>query len=73
MPKLDQFPSRRPLSEQEKLLVAYVDETPETEVVSPANTAKDLGYLQISTLQLGTLQTPKLDSEPQPPKSNATN
>jgi len=63
LPKPEQFPSPRPLSEQEELLAAYVSTTPVKEVVNPAKTAKDLGRLQISNLQVGGLETPALDSE----------
>jgi hypothetical protein len=47
-PKLDQFPSPRPLSEQEKLLVRYVHEFPEEAVLiakAQAESEKELEQL----------------------------
>ncbi len=63
--------STRPLSEEEKLLAAYVSMTPARELVSPARTAKNLNDLEIGTLHVGKLETPSLSSTEAP--TDATN
>ncbi len=60
LPKADQFPSPRPLSEQEKLLLSYFYASPRADVVSPVAAAKDLDDLRISRLRVTNLDTPLL-------------
>ncbi len=60
LPKADQFPSPRPLSEQEKLLLSYVSASPRADVANPVPAAKDLEDLQISRLRVTSLNTPLL-------------
>ena len=56
-PKLEQFPSARPLSKQEKLLPAYVQATPKDELLDV--TAKE--QQEISNLHVENLVIPPLD------------
>ena len=57
LPKLEQFPSARPLSRQEKLLLAYVQATPKEELLDV--TAKE--QQEISNLLVENLVIPPLD------------
>ncbi len=54
-PKLDQFPSPRPLSEQEKLLQEYVEVTPKDEIVAALARSKDTSDLQVENLEIPPL------------------
>lgn len=61
-PKLDQFPSPHPLSEQEKLLIAYANQA--TEAV--ANTQLGNGHIEqidIPPLQISSSISPSLDTQ----------
>jgi len=65
--RLDQFPSPRPLSSQEELLLAYVHEAPAEEVVAMAQRARrteelhvqDLDVTPLNVDQLGTITEQK--------------
>ena len=59
---LEQFPSAHPLTQEERLLVAYVGAASESPAPDAVKAAKDLGRLDISTLRIGNLETPRLDS-----------
>jgi hypothetical protein len=54
--KLDHFPSSQPLSEQEKLLLAYLNQTPKEEVMLLATVkAKSNEDLQVKNLEIQSL------------------
>lgn len=55
LPRLEQFPSPRPLSSQEELLLAFVKQAPTEEVVMAADKAKNAGVLQIDDLEIAPL------------------
>ena len=67
-PKLEQFPSPRPLSTQERLLLLYLRETPQQEVLSAASSAESLDDLQIKDLTVAPTDAPTAV-----PKSSAQN
>ena len=55
-PKLDQFPSSQPPSEQERLLLAYLNQTPKEEVVLAIAKAKSNEDLRIKNLEIQSLE-----------------
>lgn len=57
-PRLEQFPSPRPLSTQDKLLLLYLRETPQEEVLSAASSAESLDDLQIKDLTVAPMDAP---------------
>jgi hypothetical protein len=67
-PKLDQFPSARPLSDQVELLLEYVNATPRDEIIAVVARAKDTSDLQVRDLEI-----PPLDWERQASESSETN
>jgi hypothetical protein len=54
-PKLSEFPSPRPLSEQERLLLAFIKAAPKTEVLAATSRANNSGNLQIMDLEIPPL------------------
>ncbi len=54
-PLLEQFPSPRPLSPQEQLLLAYLDQVPAGEVAVAADRTRRAGDLQIDDLEIAPL------------------
>ncbi len=61
VPKLDQFPSPHPLSEQEKLLIVYVKQA--TKPVSDTQFGNGhIEQIDIPPLQIGSLISPSLDT-----------
>jgi hypothetical protein len=64
-PRLNQFPSPRPLSDE---LLEYARSTPRDEIVAQVTRAKDT-----SNLQVRDLEVPPLDSERPAPGSDKTN
>jgi len=67
-PELDQFPSARPLSDQVKLLLEYVNATPRDEISAVIARAKDTSDLQVRDLEI-----PPLDGERPASESSETN
>lgn len=70
-PKLDQFPSSRPLSDradQLKLLQDYVNATPREEIIAVIERAKDTSDLQVRDLEI-----PPLDREIRASESSEPN
>lgn len=61
-PKLDQFPTPRPLSEQEKLLVRYVHEFPEEALLIAKAQAESEKEIE----QLSGNQPPETNPDQQP-------
>ena len=57
--RLRQFPSARPLSPQEKLLLAYVSTAPDSELIAILARAEDASDLRISDLQIPPLSGPE--------------
>jgi hypothetical protein len=56
LPKLREFPSRRPLSGQEKLLLAYISAAPDSEIkAAAAEQASNASDLQINELEIAPL------------------
>jgi hypothetical protein len=58
LPRLRQFPSPRPLSNQEELFLAYVKAAPNSEVIAAIKRANDTSDLRIKDLEI-----PPLNSE----------
>ncbi len=56
--RLEQFPSPRPLSTQDKLLLLYLRETPQEEVLSAASSTESLDDLQIKDLTVAPMDAP---------------
>jgi hypothetical protein len=56
---LRQFPSARPLSAQEKLLLAYLSTAPDSELIAILARAEDASDLRISDLQIPPLSGPE--------------
>ena len=54
-PKLSEFSSSRPLSEQERLVLAYVKVAPRSEVLAAVARAHDSSDLQIEDLEIAPL------------------
>jgi hypothetical protein len=54
-PRLSAFPSSRPLSEQEKLLLAYIRVAPTPEILAAVAQASDSSDLQIRDLEIPAL------------------
>ena len=69
MPKLEQFPSARPLSKQEKLMLAYVQQTPKEELLAVATKQQQ----EISNLHIEKLVIPPLDIDKPTTESNEKN
>ena len=63
-PKLDRFPSSQPLSEQERLLLAYLKETPKEEVMLAIVKTKSNEDLRVKDLEIQSLknETPASES-----------
>jgi hypothetical protein len=61
LPKLDQFPTPAPMTEQERLLVEFVGRAPQHTQQSIAKTQKEAD----APLRIAKLTIPKLDSETQ--------
>ena len=59
LPRLGGFPSPRPLSDQEKLLLAYVTRAPKSEINATLARAKDASDLQITDLEISPLSGPE--------------
>jgi hypothetical protein len=56
-PRLEQFPSPRPLSREEQLLLAYVRDTPPEQLaVAASEAARNADYLQIKDLEISPLE-----------------
>jgi hypothetical protein len=55
-PKLDRFPSAQPLSDQEKLLLAYLNQTPKQEVMLTIAKAKSNEDLRVKDLEIQSLE-----------------
>ena len=55
-PKLDRFPSSQPLSEQERLLLAYLNQTPKEEVVLAIAKTKSNEDLRVKDLEIQSLE-----------------
>jgi hypothetical protein len=62
-PKLDRFPSSQPLSEQERLLLAYLNQTPKEEVMLTIAKAKSNEDLRVKDLQIQSLENETPASE----------
>jgi len=62
-PKLDRFPSSQPLSEQERLLLAYLNQTPNEEVMLTIAKAKSNEDLRVKDLQIQSLENETPASE----------
>lgn len=58
-----QFPTPAPLSEQEKLLLLYVQETPKSVLAEPVNTAKDLEIPDLKIAALDIKDLPRMNDE----------
>ena len=56
VPKLDRFPSSQPLSEQERLLLAYLNQTPKEEVVLAIAKTKSNEDLRVKDLEIQSLE-----------------
>jgi len=69
LPKLEQFPSARPLSKQEKLMLAYVQQTPKEELLAVATKQQQ----EISNLHIEKLVIPPLDIDKPTTESNEKN
>jgi hypothetical protein len=54
-PKLERFPSSQPLSEQGQLLIEYLETTPKRELIAVATRPKEVGELQIKSLEIPPL------------------
>lgn len=63
-PKLEQFPSPRPLSKEEELLLAFVTEAPKEELVTAAAMTKG------EDLQIKSLEIPSLEGDGLVARSN---
>jgi hypothetical protein len=68
VPRLDQFPSAQPRSEQESLLLEYVRQTPREEVMVAAGQARITDDLRIKVLKIAPLRP-----EPSPLDSSERN
>jgi hypothetical protein len=55
-PKLDRFPSSQPLSEQERLLLAYLNQTPKEEVMLAIGKTKSNEDLRVKDLEIQSLE-----------------
>jgi hypothetical protein len=55
-PKLDRFPSTQPLSEQERLLLAYLNQTPKEEVILAIAKTKSNEDLRVKDLEIQSLE-----------------
>jgi len=55
-PKLDRFPSSQPLSEQEGLLLAYLNQTPKEEVMLAIAKTKSNEDLRVKDLEIQSLE-----------------
>ena len=62
-PKLDRFPSSQPPSEQERLLLAYLNQTPKEEVVLAIAKAKSNEDLRVKNLEIQALESETPASE----------
>jgi hypothetical protein len=62
-PKLDRFPSSQPLSEQERLLLAYLNQTPKQEVMLTIAKAKSNEDLRVKDLEIQSLENETPASE----------
>ncbi len=62
-PKLDQFPSAQPLSDQVELLLEYVKATPREEIIAVVARAKDTSDLQVRDLEILPLDRERPTSE----------
>jgi len=62
-PRLDRFPSPRPLSEQERLLLGYVNQTPREEVVLAVAKTKSTEDLHVKALEIPPLGGDRTASE----------
>jgi len=63
VPKLDRFPSTQPLSEQERLLLAYLNQTPKQEVMLTIAKAKSNEDLRVKDLEIQPLENETPASE----------
>ena len=71
VPRLAQFPSAEPLSEQEKLLLVYVRDTPASALMASAT--KDMRELQIPDLNIPDLEIKALAGSSDNPNSTGEN
>ena len=62
-PKLDRFPSSQPLSEQERLLLAYLNQTPKEEVMLAIAKTKSNEDLRVKDLEIQSLENETPASE----------
>jgi hypothetical protein len=53
-PKLDQFPSPRPLSEQEKILASYIEQYPERAILLARARTEQLRHDQLEEMRAGS-------------------
>jgi hypothetical protein len=71
VPHLAQFPSAEPLSEQERLLLVYVRNTPASALMASAN--KDMQELQIPDLNIPDLEIEAMPGSSDNPNSTGEN
>jgi hypothetical protein len=62
-PKLEQFPQPRPLSEQEKLMLAFVSAASPAEQRTVAKAAEPPEFVRVAEMQLPVTQPSTLDTE----------
>jgi hypothetical protein len=62
-PRLDRFPSAQPLSEQDRLLLAYLNQTPKEEIVLAVAKTKSTEDLHVKALEIPPLGGDRTASE----------